>query len=66
MLSELKAYADKLRQETLEESSASPDRYPFEMPQYVPPEEVRELGRVQVETQKIAKAQFLQSSIKFQ
>ncbi|MDR1289565.1 MAG: hypothetical protein LBK06_00040 [Planctomycetaceae bacterium] len=67
MSSELKAYAEKLRQEKPEESPAAPgDCYPFNMTPYSPPKEIRELGRIRAEAQKIAKEQFLNSQIKFQ
>jgi hypothetical protein len=66
MLLELKTYADKLRQETRSESPAGiEDRYSFEMPPYIPTKEVQELGRIQIEIQKIAKDQFLRSRVRF-
>lgn len=66
MLSELKKYAAKLRQEKIEVLPAAPGEcYPFKMIPYNPPNEIRELGRIQMEAQNIAREQILHSGIKF-
>jgi hypothetical protein len=65
-LLKLKAYAAKLRQEIQSESPVGvADSYSFEMPPYTPPKEIQDLGRIQADSQKIAKDQFLRSPMKF-